>query len=87
MVIVSVSTGRGGRDRARDDLALHQQALHARVDQAGAVLRQVKDADHQREQARDVEQDDAAGEAGRTLRYQKAPARADDVGRTAQPAA
>jgi hypothetical protein len=30
---------RGGRDRARDDLGLHQQALRPRVNQAGAELR------------------------------------------------
>src|SRR6266480_3748162 len=57
-----VGLDRGGRrDRRRDDLALHQQALHARVDQAGAELRQIQDADHQREQTGDVEKQDAAG--------------------------
>ena len=65
---------RRGRDRARDDLALHQQALHARVDQAGAELRQIEDADDQREQAGDVEQDDAPRQARRALRDEEAPA-------------
>ena len=48
---VGLDGGRGG-DRAGDDFALHQQALHARVDQAGAELRQIENADDQREQAR-----------------------------------
>ena len=37
--------GGGGCDRAGDDLALHDEALDARVDQAGAELREVEDAD------------------------------------------
>ena len=59
---------RRGRDRAGDDLALHQQALHARVDQAGAELREVEDAGDQRDQAGEIEEDDAAGEARKALR-------------------
>jgi len=40
-----VGLHRGGcRDCAGDNLALHQQALHARLDQAGAELRKVENA-------------------------------------------
>ena len=56
--------GGGGGDRARDDLGLHQQALRARVDQAGAELREIENARHQRDEAGEIERDDAAGEAG-----------------------
>ena len=65
--------GGGGRDGAGDDLALHQQALHARVDQAGAELREIQHADDQRDEAGEVEEDDAAGEAGEALRDEEAP--------------
>jgi len=40
--------GRLGRDGAGDDLALHQKALDARVDQPGAELREIDDADGER---------------------------------------
>jgi hypothetical protein len=67
---------RGGcRDRAGDDLALHQQALHACVDQAGAELREIEYADHERDQAGEIEEDDAAGETGETLRNEECPNR------------
>ena len=69
---VAVDGGRGG-DRAGDDLALHQQALHARVDQAGAELRQIENADDERDQARDVEEDDAAREAREALADEELP--------------
>jgi len=81
---VGLDRGRG-RDRARDDLALHQQALHARIDQAGAELRQVQNADHEREQARDVEQHDAPRQARGGLRDQELPALDDRIDETAQP--
>ena len=59
-----VGLDRGGRrDRAGDDLGLHQQALRPRVDQAGAELREVENARHQRDQAGEIERNDAAGEA------------------------
>jgi hypothetical protein len=51
----------------------HQQALRPRVDQAGAELREIQHARDQREQARDVERDDAAGEAGETEREEELP--------------
>ncbi len=60
--------GGGSCDRAGDDLALHQQALRPRVDQAGAELRQVKDARDQRDQPGEIERNDAAGEAGEAER-------------------
>ena len=50
----AVGGGRRG-DRPGDDLALHHEALHARVDQAGAELRQIENADDERDKARDVE--------------------------------
>ena len=56
MVIDVGFDGRRGGDGAGDDLALHQQALHARVDQAGAELREIEDADEQREQAGEIEE-------------------------------
>ncbi len=49
------------------------EALHPRVDQAGAELRQIENADHQREQAGDVEEDDAAREARKALRDEELP--------------
>ena len=61
----------GGRDRARDDLGLHQQTLRAGIDQAGAELRQVKDARDQREQACDIQRNDAAREAREGEREQE----------------
>ena len=44
VIAVGLDRRRGG-DRAGDDLALRQQALHARVDQPGAELVEVEDAD------------------------------------------
>jgi len=41
--------------------------LHPRVDQPGAKLRQIKNADDEGEQSGDVEKDDAAREAGKRL--------------------
>jgi hypothetical protein len=51
--------------------------LHARVDQAGAELRQIQNAGDQRDQAGKIENDDAAGEARNALRKQKLPDRLD----------
>ena len=61
-------------DRAGDDLALHQQALDAGVDEAGAKLRQHYDADRKRNKTGDVKNDNPAGEAGRALRDKELPA-------------
>src|SRR2546430_7625798 len=58
---IRLHRSRGG-NRAGNDLALHQQALDACIDQAGTELREVEHADDQREQAGHVEEDDAAAE-------------------------
>src|SRR5262249_785844 len=65
--------GGGGCDRDRNDLGLHQQALRAGLDQAGAELREIEDAGHQRDQARQVERDDAPGEAREGQRKEVLP--------------
>jgi len=59
---VGVGGSRSG-DGAGDDLALDEQTLDARVDQAGAVLGKIKNAGNQGDQAREIQQDDAAGDA------------------------
>jgi hypothetical protein len=46
-----VDRGRG-RDGAGDDLALRHQAFDARLDQAGAELVEIEDADDQHDQSR-----------------------------------
>ena len=79
--------GRRGGDGAGDDLALHLQALRARVDQPGAELREVENADHQRDQAGEIEKDDAAGEAGEALRDEELPDRAHDAANGTETAA
>ena len=79
--------GGGGRDRAGDDLGLHQQALRARVDQAGAELRKIEDARHQRDKAGQVQRDDAAGEARERQREEKLTGAAQPAERPASPVA
>ena len=54
-----------------DDLGIHQQALRTRIDQAGAELRQIEDARHQRDEARQIERDDTAGETGERERKEE----------------
>src|SRR5262249_11824387 len=49
-------------------------ALHARIDQAGAELRQVEDADDEHHEAGDVQEGDASRQARRTLDRQELPA-------------
>ena len=61
--MVLVSTVAEAAIAAGDDLGLHQQALRAGVDQAGAELREIENARHQRDQAGEIERDDAAGQA------------------------
>ena len=63
--------GRGGGDGAGDDFGLHQKALRAGVDQAGAELRQIEDARHQRDQSGKIERNDAAGQAREGQREEK----------------
>ena len=65
MVIALVADGRGSGDRGGDDLALHLQALHPRVDEAFAELVEIEEAEQQRDEAAEVEHDDAAGERRR----------------------
>ncbi len=60
---VGIDRCRGGK-RRRHDLALGQKALHARVDQALAKLIEIENAGNQNDQAGDVQQHDAAGQAG-----------------------
>src|SRR5262249_32275356 len=67
---VGLHRGRG-RDRACDDLGLHQQALRAGIDQAGAELRQVENARNQREQASDIQRNNTAREAREGEREQE----------------
>ena len=59
--------GRGRRDCAGDDFRLNLQAADPRLDEKLARLRQIQNADEQREQAGDVKQNDAPGQAGRAL--------------------
>ena len=61
----AVGIGRSGRgDRVGDDLPLDHQALDARIDEAGAELRQIENADHHHDQTGDVEEDDPPRQAG-----------------------
>ena len=56
-----------------DEVALHDQALHPGVDQAGAELGEIEDAEHEGEQAGDIEKHDAPGEARKALRDEELP--------------
>ncbi len=69
--MVLVSTVADAAIAPRDDLGLYQKALRPRVDQAGAELREIEDARHQRDQAGQIERNDAAGEAGETEREEE----------------
>ena len=60
---VGVDRGRCG-DRSGDDLALGAQTGDARVDQAGAELVEEQDAGDENDQRGEIENDDAAREAG-----------------------
>ena len=77
--------GRRGRDRFRDDFRIDHQALRPRLDQAGAKLREIEDARHQRDEAREVERNDAAGEAGKGQREEKLPGAAQPAERPPPP--
>ena len=70
---VGLHRRRGGH-RAGDDFALHQQALDARVDQAGAELGKIENSDHQREQAGDVKKDDAPAQTRKGDANEEVPA-------------
>jgi hypothetical protein len=82
---IGLDGGRGG-DGAGDDLALGQQALHARIDQAGAELVEVEDADHENDEAGEIEDDDAPGQArknGTSMNRRRPPNRAIGAGASA----
>ena len=64
-----------------DDLGIDQQALRTRLDQAGAELREIEDARHQRDEAGQIERDDAAGEAGEREREEELPGAAQPAQR------
>ncbi len=66
-----VFSGAGRGDGARDDFTGRQQVLGPCVDQAGAKLREIENARHQRDQAGEIQRDDAAGEAGEAEREKK----------------
>jgi len=55
--------------------------LRPRVDQAGAELRQIKDARHQRDQAGEIQRYDTAREAGEAEREEKLPSPAQPAER------
>ena len=58
---------RGRGHGAGNNLALHQKTLNAGVNQAGAELRKIEDADHQHEETGKVEGYDAAGKARKSV--------------------
>ena len=68
--------GRRRSDRAGNDFALREQTLHARINQAGAELREIEHAGDECDQAGKVEEDDAAREAREALRNEEMPNRA-----------
>ena len=49
-------------NRSGNDFALREQALHAGVNQPRAKLREIEDTRNQRNQSREIEEDDAARE-------------------------
>ena len=68
--------GGGCRNRAGNDFALRQQTLYARVDQSRAELREVEHTSDQCDQSGKIEENDAPGETGKTLRDEEMPNRA-----------
>ena len=74
--------GAGRGDGARDDFAGRQQVFGARIDQAGAELREIENARHQRDQAGQIQRNDAAGQAGEAEREEKLSGAAQPVHRT-----
>ena len=75
---------RGGHS-AGNDLALHQQALNARIDQAGSELREIENADHEREQPRHVEKNDAPAQARKSDADKEMPALQQEDGKAPSP--
>src|SRR5207248_286473 len=70
----------GGGHGTRNDLALHEQALDARVDEAGAELREVKNSNDQREEPGYVEKDDPARQAREADADKEIPALTQQLG-------
>ncbi len=64
--LVGVDAGGIGQ-RARDDLALRQQALHFGVDQSGAELIEIENAGNKDQEADQIEDDDPPGQAGEAV--------------------
>ena len=64
------------RDRCGDDLALGFEALDAGIDEALAKLIDVEESDRQRDEAAEIQEDDAAGERRREPRRKHADERA-----------
>ena len=75
--------GGGGGNGAGDDLALHHEALDPGVDQAGTELRQVEDAEDERDEARDVERDDTPRQAGEALADEELPGALGEAAKSA----
>ncbi len=59
--------GGGGGNRTCDDLTLGQQTLHPGIDQAGAKLVEIEDADNERDQADEIDRDDPPGQGGKHI--------------------
>ncbi len=74
---------RGGGNRARNDLALHHQALDARINQAGAELGEIENPDHERQQAGHVQEHDPAREAREADAHEEVPALVQQLQHTA----
>ena len=72
--------GGGGRDRAGDDLALNEQALHPRLDQALAELVEIENARDEDDQRDKVEEQNAAREAGEDRIAEQAPDQLERIG-------
>jgi hypothetical protein len=62
-------------------LRIDHQALRPRLDQAGAELREIEDARHQRDEAGQIQRNDAAGEAREREREEELPGAAQPAKR------
>ena len=60
--------------------SLDDQALHPRIDQPGPELGEIEDAEHEREQPRDVQENDAARQAREALGDEELPAMLERAG-------
>ena len=57
-----------------DQFALQDQALLARLNEAGPELGEIEDAEHEGEEARDVQKNNSARQAGKALGDEELPA-------------